>query len=195
MKLQRFTPDDSAIILIDHQIGLLECVTSKPHDVIRQNCNVAIKFAKAYDLPLFVTSGMHDVCGGLIKEVKEEIVEYPSKLFSREGGHSCWSNPALKEALLKQGRRNLFVGGLLTDVNLFWSVFDAIQLGFSVKVVSGLCGSPEIEGDRLTYDRLFKLDVTVLNASQMISELVPDFSSDYGAEALKILMQDIIAKQ
>lgn len=195
MKLQRFTPDDSAIILIDHQIGLLECVTSKPHDVIRQNCNVAIKFAKAYDLPLFVTSGMHDVCGGLIKEVKEEIVEFPSKLFSRKGGHSCWGNPELKEALLKLGRRNLFMGGLLTDINLFWSAFDAVQLGFSVKVVSGLCGSPEIEGDRLTYDRLSKLDVCVLNASQMISELVPDFSCDYGAEALKILMQDIIAKQ
>ena len=53
-----FNLDDSAMILIDHQIGTCGCVHSIDVDLLEKNVGILATFATKLNMPLVLTSSM-----------------------------------------------------------------------------------------------------------------------------------------
>lgn len=53
-----FNIDDTAVVLIDHQIGTCGWVHSIDKDLLEKNVNILASFATATKMPLVLTSSM-----------------------------------------------------------------------------------------------------------------------------------------
>ncbi len=62
-----FTAQNSALLLIDHQIGTMKLIKTIPLEVVRRNAIALAKTAKILNIPVILTSSQEDnVQGPLI---------------------------------------------------------------------------------------------------------------------------------
>ena len=81
-----FTPDNAAMLLIDHQIGTMAWTHSHDINLVKQNALKLARIAKAAGLPTVLTSSMEDrIQGPLVPELKEILPESQSPA-ADEGG-------------------------------------------------------------------------------------------------------------
>src|SRR5260370_5603706 len=67
-----FTPNNAAMLLIDHQIGTMAWTHSHDINLVKQNSLKLARIAKAAGLPTVLTSSLEDrIQGPLVPELKE----------------------------------------------------------------------------------------------------------------------------
>ena len=72
MHKKAFTPDNAAMLLIDHQLGTMGWTHSHDINLVRQNALKLARIAKVAGLPTVLTASMEDrVQGPLLPELKE----------------------------------------------------------------------------------------------------------------------------
>ena len=65
-----FTGDDSQVLLIDHQVGVLEWVVqSPPAELVVRNAVKLASAAEILDIPLLVSTNQENVNGPLMPEL------------------------------------------------------------------------------------------------------------------------------
>jgi nicotinamidase-related amidase len=190
----RFTPQDSIILLVDHQTGTLSWIKSLPAATVIAGCRVLARMAVTYDIPLVLTTTMEDYVGPTIPDIQEVAADAFAKRFKRGGQLSCWDDPALKSSIQALGRKNLILAGLTTDICLYWAARDAVSLGYQVMVVADACGTMTTLGDELTYATLRSIGVRVTVVNTAVTELVNNFGTPEGQKAQKIMSDEIISK-
>jgi nicotinamidase-related amidase len=189
-----FTTEDTVIMLVDHQVGTLGWVKSRPQETVVTNCRVLAKMALAYDMPLILTTTVEDQVGSTIPDIQEVAPDAYAKRYKRDGRLSCWDDEALAAGVKALGRKNVVLAGLTTDICLFWAAVDAKNLGYRVMVVADACGTMTALGDSLTFDRLTSLGIQVAVINQVVTELANDFSTAEGQKAQQIMGVEIISK-
>jgi nicotinamidase-related amidase len=76
MHANAFTPNNAAMILIDHQVGTMAWTHSHDINLVKQNALKLARIAKALDLPTVLTSSMEDqVQGPLVPELQQIVPE------------------------------------------------------------------------------------------------------------------------
>jgi len=95
-----FTPQDSAVLLIDHQLGTMSWVRSVPLEQMRANALALARAAKALDMPLVLTSSLEDQLQGPLTEELAEIApaEYEGRI-QRSGVVNALDDPAFAAAV------------------------------------------------------------------------------------------------
>jgi nicotinamidase-related amidase len=190
----RFTTQNSAILLIDHQTTTLDWVKSLPKETVIASCRVLARMATTYDMPLILTTTMEEYVGATIKEIQEVAADAFAHRYKRGGQLSCWNEPTLKAAVKALDRRKLILAGLTTDICLYWAAVDALELGYEVLVVADACGTMSTLGDQLTFDRLRARGATITVVNQVVTELMNDFGTPEGQKAQQIMGDEIISK-
>jgi nicotinamidase-related amidase len=65
-----FTPQDSALLLIDHQVGTMQLVKNIPSEVVKQNAIALAKTAKILNIPVVLASSQEtNIQGSLLPDV------------------------------------------------------------------------------------------------------------------------------
>ncbi|WP_202883756.1 hypothetical protein [Sphingobacterium paramultivorum] len=64
MHTKAFNPENSAVLLIDHQIGTMSWTNSHDINLVKQNAIKLAKIAAALNLPVVLTSSMEEKCPG-----------------------------------------------------------------------------------------------------------------------------------
>ena len=190
----RFTTDNSIVMLVDHQTGTVGWVRSQPQKVTVASSRAMARMALDYDLPLVITTTMEDNVGPTIPDLAQLAPDQYAKRYRRGGQLSCWNDTKLAADVQSMNRKRIILAGLTTDICLFWAATDAVGLGYDVMVVADACGSMSALSDQLTYDRLRDMGVTVTGVNQMMTELVNDFGTAEGQKAMKINLEEIIEK-
>jgi nicotinamidase-related amidase len=179
---QPFTPADSAIVLIDHQPGVVAMVHSVAHEELAANAAILARLGELQDLPLLITSTRENVefLGTTIEEIQDAApVAYANRI-RRAGTLNAFLDPAFVEAVKGLGRQNLIIAGILTDVCLWHSAVSAIEAGYTVQVVADASGTTSVLADTVTYDRMRELGITVATTYGILFELYPDLSTPEG---------------
>jgi nicotinamidase-related amidase len=71
-----FTSTDSALLLIDHQIGTMKLIKNIPLDVVKRNTLALAKTAKILGVPVVLTSSQEqNVQGPLLPELEGVLPE------------------------------------------------------------------------------------------------------------------------
>lgn len=185
IKYNPFTPEDSAIVLIDHQPGVVAMVRSVPHEDLEANAAMLARLGEELEIPLLVTSTRENIefLGTTIEAIQQAAPAAYERRVRRAGTLSAFDDPAFVEAVSQLGRRNLIIAGVLTDVCLWHSAVSALDAGYNVHVVADASGTTSELADQVTYDRLRELGVTVGTTYGTLFELYSDLSTPEGQRA------------
>lgn len=194
VKEVRFTPQNSAILLVDHQDMTIGWIKSQPKDGVINNVRMLARLGNDMAIPLLVTSTMEANIGTNIKDVQELAPKAYASRVKRGGTLNCFMDKAFATAVKTLGRKNLIIAGLTTDICLFHTVEGALREGYTVQVVADACGSMSALADELTFARLRNLGVVVTVGNQILTELYPDFGTTDGQRAMKINLEEIVSK-
>jgi nicotinamidase-related amidase len=188
MKL--FNLDDTAVILIDHQVGTNTWASTTPLPLLQRNVVILAKFARGTGLPVVLTSSQEtniNVQGPLMPELQEALPDAFAARIKRQGVVNAWDDPAFAAACRNTGRKNFVMAGVTTDVCMVSPAISAVEEGFTVKVVCDACGSTNQIAEEMSWRRMEAAGVHLTSTNAIVAELVKNWASPAGAVAFPLL--------
>ena len=136
----RLNKDDAAVLLVDHQTGLLSLVRDIDPDKFKNNVLALADLAKYFNLPTILTTSFEDGPNGpLVPELKEIFPDAP--YIARPGQINAWDNEDFLAAVKATGKKQLIVAGVVTEVCVAFPVLSALAEGYAVFVVADASGT------------------------------------------------------
>lgn len=188
--MNRFNLTDTAMILIDHQVGTNTWASSTPLELLQRNVVILAKFAVGTSMPLVLTSSQEtnvNVQGPLMPELQQIAPEAFAARIKRTGVVNAWDDPAFADACRNTGKRNFVMAGVTTDVCMVAPALDAVAEGYNVQVVADACGSSNQIAEEMAWRRMEAGGVRLINTNAIVAELVKNWASPAGAVAFPLL--------
>ena len=173
----RLNKDDAAVLMVDHQAGLVSLVQDYPPNEFKNNVLALADVAKFFNLPTILTTSMEEGPNGpLVSELKEAFPDAP--YIARPGQINAWDNEEFVAAVKATGKKQLIIAGVVTDVCVAFVALSAIEAGFDVFVVTDASGTFD-EGVRAAaWDRMSAAGVQLINWFAVACELHRDWRND-----------------
>jgi nicotinamidase-related amidase len=188
-----FTPADSALLLIDHQIGTMTLIKNLPLDLVKRNTLALAKTAKVFKMPVVLTSSQETMFQGLlISELAEMFPNEYAARVKRAGIVNAWDDKNFVTAVEKTGRKNLIMAGVTTDVCLVYPAISAVQAGYRVQAVLDAGGSPFDLSEEMARRRMENEGVVLTTTISMMAELAQDWSSTEGEQLKGVLFGEVL---
>ena len=185
----RFTPENSAILLVDHQTGLLLGVQDLDQDMVRRNAATLARTAKMFNMPVILTSSAEDGPNGpLIPQVTKELPDV--KVIQRTGEIDAFDYPEFAEDVKATGRKNLIIAGISTDVCLTFAALSAVERGYNVHALIDASGTWNDTAQATSIARMSAAGVTMNSTVAITAELQRDWKNPTG-EQLANLYADL----
>jgi nicotinamidase-related amidase len=188
-----FTPQDSALLLIDHQVGTMQLVKNIPYEVVKQNAIALAKTAKILNIPVVLTSSQEtNVQGPLLPELQEILPKAFEARIQRAGIVNAWSDPNFSAAVAATGKKNLIMAGVTTSVCVVYPALSAIAAGYTVQAVMDACGSPSELAEEVSRRRMENAGTILTATDSIIAELAQDWSTPAGNQLIQVLFQHVL---
>lgn len=185
-------PQDSALLLIDHQVGTMQLIKNIDIKVAKAQAVALAKMAKILNLPTVITSSQEDrLQGPLLSEIAEILPDAYEARVKRPGIVNAWAYPEFRSAVEATGRRNLIMAGVTTDVCLIFPAIDAALEGYGVQAVMDASGSPSDMSEEFARMRMMQAGVVLTATNTLIAELAQDWSTDSGQQLIALLFSDV----
>ncbi|WP_299409578.1 isochorismatase family protein [Acaryochloris sp. IP29b_bin.148] len=194
MTVVQFRQENSALLLIDHQVGTMKLIKNLPLTEVEKNTIALAHIAKTLNLPVVLTSSQEDRFQGPLMEAVAKILPdaYEARV-KRAGIVNAWDDPNFVTAVKDTGKTNLIMAGITTDVCLIYPAMSAIQAGYRVQAVMDASGSPFHLSEQLAQQRMHDAGVVLTATITLIAELVQDWSRPEGVELQQMLFSDILS--
>jgi nicotinamidase-related amidase len=190
-----FGAENSALLLIDHQLGTMQLVKNLPLEVVRRNTLALAKTAKILKMPVVLTSSQEEnIQGPLMPELAEILPEAFKARIKRAGIVNAWDDDNFRKAVERTGRKNLIMAGVTTDVCLVYPTISAVEQGYRVQAVLDAGGSPFDLSEETARRRMEKAGVVLTATNTMMAELAQNWARPEGGALLGILFGDLLPK-
>jgi nicotinamidase-related amidase len=139
------TPQNSIMLFMDHQIGLMASVRDfSQASGYKSNVVSLAKMAKALDIPVLVTtSNAQWQNGDLLPELKELFKDQP--IYRRTGIINAYEDPsfrnALEELVKKTGRKHIIISGVTLGTCVAFPTLSMLHDGYTVHPVIDASGA------------------------------------------------------
>ncbi len=136
----RLDKNNAAMLLVDHQTGLLSLVRDIDPDKFKNNVLATADLAKYFNLPTILTTSFETGPNGpLVPELKEMFPDAP--YIARPGNINAWDNEDFVKAVKATGKKQLIIAGVVTEVCVAFPALSAIEEGFDVFVIADASGT------------------------------------------------------
>lgn len=174
---QRLDKNDAALLMIDHQAGLLSLVRDFTPDEFKNNVLALADIAEFFDLPTILTTSFEDGPNGpLVPELKEKFPNAP--YIARPGQINAWDNEDFVQAIKDTGKKQLLIAGVVTDVCVAFPALAAREAGYEVFVVTDASGTFNTTVRDAAWDRMSQAGVQLMNWFSVAGELHRDWRND-----------------
>ena len=171
---ERLTPDNSALLLIDHQVGLFTGVRDIPVAELRHNVVALAKAAKVLGVPIIVTATSPEMWGPTIPELTAAL---PGISIINRTTVNAFDEPRFAKAVEAIGRKKLIIAGVSTEVCLALPAIHATGIGYDTYGVIDASGTFS-ETKRITgLMRMVQAGVVVIDYSTVAVEMLKDNAS------------------
>jgi nicotinamidase-related amidase len=169
------TPQNCVLALIDYQPEQYSVVTSSSHEEITLNVVALCKFAKAYDIPVVLsTVGVEmGVNEGTIPAIRDAL---PGVEEIDRTGVNSWEDEDFRRAVEGTGRRKVVIGGLWTEVCLTFPTLDMLAEGYEVYPVADAVGGVSPVAHERAFDRMIQAGAKPVTAISFGSELMRNWA-------------------
>ncbi|MFC0710249.1 isochorismate family cysteine hydrolase YcaC [Azorhizophilus paspali] len=173
----RLDKDKAAVLLVDHQAGLLSLVRDFTPDEFKNNVLALADIAKFFKLPTILTTSFESGPNGpLVPELKALFPDAP--YIPRPGQINAWDNVDFVNAVKATGRRQLIIAGVVTDVCVAFPTLSALEEGFEVFVVTDASGTFNPVVRKAALNRMSQAGAQLLNWFAVGCELHRDWRND-----------------
>lgn len=183
-------PDDSVILLIDHQSGLFNTVRDVPIPDLRNYVIAIAKTATLLNIPVITTASVPDGPNGpLIPEIHQHA---PHAVYvPRTGQINAWDNPLFVEAIEKTGRKTVIIAGTLTSVCMAFPAISAVQAGYKAYCVVDASGNWSKWATDTTIARVTQAGAIPTDTFAIVAELMQTWNRPEGSRFAEILADHV----
>lgn len=193
MTVSDFTQENSAMLLIDHQVGTMKLIKNLPLTEVEKNTLALAKVAKVLKMPIVLTSSQEDRFQGLLMPaLAESLPEAYEARIKRAGIVNAWDDKNFVQAVKDTNRSNLIMAGVTTDVCLVYPAISAVREGYNVQAVMDASGSPFHLSEDLARQRMRDAGVVLTATITLIAELVQDWSRPEGIKLQQLLFSEVL---
>ncbi|PQE22914.1 isochorismatase family hydrolase protein [Rutstroemia sp. NJR-2017a WRK4] len=188
----RLNKSDAALLVIDHQIGLSQLVRDYDPAVFRQNILGHAALGNLFNLPTILTTSAETGPNSALPA--EVIAMHPNAPYiKRQGEVNAWDNPDFRAAVEATGKKQLIIGGIVTEVCTSFLALSLVEAGYDVWANTEASGT---FSDKLAADanrRMESAGVHLMGLFGMAMDLMRDWRNTPGAkEVLPFVDQYIV---
>lgn len=172
--LELLTPQNSMLLLIDHQPQMIFGVRSHDRQAIRNNVAALAKAAKTFAVPTVLTTvAAESFSGPLIPEVKSV---FPGQAIYDRTSMNAWDDERVTQALAETGRKKLVIAALWTEVCLTMPALEAMAAGYDVYIVTDASGGTSEEAHDMAVMRMVQAGAIPVTWQQVMLEWQRDWA-------------------
>ncbi len=175
------TPDNCALILIDHQAFQFAGLRSHDTQTIINNVVGLAKGAKIFGVPTLLTTVLERQGGYILKQLQDIFPE--QKPIDRTFINT-WEDSRVVEWVKKTGRKKIVMAALWTEICLAMPVVQALGEGYEVYIVTDASGGVSIEAHEMAIQRMIQAGAVPITWTVMASELQRDWARTATVPAL-----------
>jgi nicotinamidase-related amidase len=181
------TPENSALILIDFQPGLIDGTKSVSREILVNNVLALAKTGNLFRLPIVLTTV--GVNAGYQEDTIAELkLALPDVSAVDRSKVNAWEEPAFREAVVATGRRKLIMAGLWTEVCLVFPALDLLNEGYEVYGVSDASGGTSVDAHERGMQRIIQAGAVPVTWEAVMAELARLNMADYDMGGFMELM-------
>ncbi|AYC31552.1 hydrolase [Pseudomonas cavernae] len=174
---KRLDKNNAAVLLVDHQTGLLSLVRDIEPDKFKNNVLAVADLAKYFKLPTILTTSFESGPNGpLVPELKAAFPEAP--YIARPGQINAWDNEDFVKAVKATGKKQLIIAGVVTEVCVAFPALSAIEAGYEVFVVTDASGTFNELTRHSAWDRMSAAGAQLMTWFGLACELHRDWRND-----------------
>ncbi|MEV8422684.1 hydrolase [Streptomyces niveus] len=169
------TPEESVLVLIDHQPFQFANLHSHEPTMIVNNVVGLAKAAKVFDVPTILTTVLEER-GGLLLQGLQDV--FPEQKPINRTWVNTWEDERVVNAVKATGRKKLIIAGLWTEVCVAMPAIQAAGEGFDVFVVTDASGGASKEAHDMAVRRMNQAGVTPITWMAVMSEWQRDYARE-----------------
>lgn len=174
-------PEDSVVVLIDHQPYQFANLHSHEPTMIINNVIGLAKAAKAFKVPTILSTVMEERGGYLIKGLLDVFPE--QKPIDRTTINT-WEDRRVVQAVEKTGRKQLILAALYTEICLAMPAIHALEEGYDVFIVTDASGGVSAEAHDMAVRRMVAAGCVPITWMAVASEWQRDWAREATAPGL-----------
>lgn len=175
------TPDNCALMLIDHQPFQVSGVKNIDPALMINNVVALAKSAKAFGVPTLLTTVVEERGGYLIKQLQDVFPE--QKPIDRTTINT-WEDERCVAWMKKTGRKKIVFAALWTEICLAFPVIHALGDGYEVYFVTDASGGVSVEAHEMAILRMVQAGAVPLTTNVFTSELQRDWAREKTAPSV-----------
>jgi len=173
----RLDKNNVAVLMVDHQAGLLSLVRDIDPDKFKNNVLALADLAAYFNLPTILTTSFEDGPNGpLVPELKATFPKAP--FIPRPGQINAWDNEDFVKAVKATGKKQLLIAGVVTEVCVAFPALSALADGYEVFVVTDASGTFNEITRHSAWDRMSSSGAQLMTWFGVACELHRDWRND-----------------
>lgn len=173
----RLDKNNAAVLLVDHQTGLLSLVRDIDPDKFKNNVLALADAAKYFNLPTILTTSFENGPNGpLVPELKAMFPDAP--YIARPGQINAWDNEDFVKAIKATGKKQLIIAGVVTEVCVAFPALSALEEDFEVFVITDASGTFNALTRDAAWERMSQAGAQLMTWFGMACELHRDWRND-----------------
>ncbi|KAA1177234.1 hydrolase [Rhizobium tropici] len=174
-------PEDSVLVLIDHQPYQLTNLNSHDPQTVVNNTTALAKLAKAFNVPTILTSVIADRGGKLFKQITDV---FPGQDVIDRTWVNTWQDEKVVDLVKETGRKQLIIAGLWTEVCVAMPAIQAAGEGWDVTVITDASGGSSTESHQVAIQRMIAAGVNMMTWMALAGEWQRDWARTEHVEEL-----------
>jgi nicotinamidase-related amidase len=166
------TSENAALVLVDHQVGLMTGVRDYSIAELTHNVVALAKAGKALKLPIVMTTTARDsMWGPTIPELVEAL---PGVQIIDRSTVNAFDDPQVARAIEATGRKKLIFAGLSLEVCAAFPAMTAVGKGLDGYVAVDACGTFSKTKHQAGLLRMMQAGVIVSDYATLMIEILKD---------------------
>jgi len=188
-KLEVLTPQNSQLIVIDHQPQMAFGVQSIDRQTLKNNVVGLAKAAKVFNIPTTITTVETQSFSG--NTYPELLDVFPGQHILERTSMNSWDDQKVRDALKANGRKKVIVAGLWTEVcNTTFALCAMLEGDYEIYMVSDASGGTTKEAHDMAMLRMVQAGVVPVTWQQVLLEWQRDWAHrDTYNDVMKIVTE------
>jgi nicotinamidase-related amidase len=166
------TSENAALVLIDHQVGLMTGVRDYSTGELKHNVVALAKAAKAFTLPIVVTTTARDsMWGPTFPELVEAL---PGVSIIDRSSVNAFDDPKVAQAITATRRKKLIFAGISLEVCAAFPAITAIGKGLDAYVAVDASGTFSETKRQVGLLRMLQAGVILSDYASLMVEILKD---------------------
>jgi nicotinamidase-related amidase len=169
---RRAAQENAALVLVDHQVGLMTGVRDITTGELKHNVVGLAKAAKLHNLPIIVTTTARDsMWGPTFPELVEAL---PGVDIIDRGTVNAFDDARVSRAIEATGRKKLIFAGISLEICAAFPAITAVGQGMDAYVAVDACGTFSQTKREVGLLRMLQVGVIIADYASLMVEILKD---------------------